>query len=157
MTTKFFRMNRYLSLFRTPPWTKASIGADAPMNNLQFIYDMMDYKEIDKEVANVILSKITNHRWYLTEEVVPSAFFSKHVRRKICQPNSWKFQYPKIFVLVSQLFVKSLVKQVSQIFWGLDITHCSVFLASIQIGLLNQLNSGQSNQEIKKLKNLFVR
>ena len=77
ITTKLFRMNRYLSLFHTPSWTKASIGADAPMNDLQFIHDMMDYKEIDKEVADVILSKITNHRWYLTEEVVPFAFFSK--------------------------------------------------------------------------------
>ena len=61
MTTKFFRMNRYLSLFHTPAWTRASIGAYVPMNELQFIHDILHYKEIDKEVADVILSKITNH------------------------------------------------------------------------------------------------
>ena len=57
LTTKLFRINRYLSLFHTPAQTKARIGADAPMNDLQLIHDMMDYKEIDKEVTDVILLK----------------------------------------------------------------------------------------------------
>ena len=83
MKIKLFRMNRFLSLFHTPAWTKASIGADAPFNDLQLIHDMMDFKEIDKEVADVILSKMNNHRWYLTEEVVPFAFFSKHVSSSV--------------------------------------------------------------------------
>ena len=107
MMTKLFRMNRYLSLFQTPAWTKASIGADAPMNDLQFIHDMMDYKQIDKEVADVILSKITNHQWYLTEEVVPFAFFSKHVSSTVKKDMAAKLleiPVPKNFRLGKPVF-----------------------------------------------------
>ena len=73
MKIKLYRMNRFLALFHTPAWMKASIGADAPANDLQLIHDMLDFRALDKEVADVVLSKFVNHKCYLTEEVVPFA------------------------------------------------------------------------------------
>ena len=60
------------------PNLKASTGADARMNDLQFFHDMLRYRSIDKEVADVALNKLQNHRWYLTEEVVLFVLFSKN-------------------------------------------------------------------------------
>ena len=56
---------------------KASIGADAPINDLQLCHDMINYLNVDREVAEVVLRKLENHLWYLTEEIVPFALFSK--------------------------------------------------------------------------------
>ena len=79
MIMKLQRMNIFLSLFYTSRWLKASTGADAPMNDLQFIHDMLEYRSIDREVADIALDKLSNHRWYLTEELVPFALFSNIV------------------------------------------------------------------------------
>ena len=38
----------------------------------------MDFREVDKAVADTIIAKLDNHKWYLTEEVVPFAHFSHH-------------------------------------------------------------------------------
>lgn len=78
MVDKLMRMNRFLALFYTSAWMKASSGADAPANDLQLIHDMIDFREVDKALANTVIDKLSNHRWYLTEEVVPFALFSKH-------------------------------------------------------------------------------
>ena len=43
-----------------------------------FFHDMVDYRSIDKQVAEAVLLKLENHRWYLTEETVPFVLFSKH-------------------------------------------------------------------------------
>lgn len=74
---KLNRMNTFLSLFYTSAWMKSSIGADAPINDLQLFKDMIAYRDIDPEVADIVIDKMENHCWYLTEEVVPFALFSK--------------------------------------------------------------------------------
>lgn len=74
---KLNRMNTFLSLFYTSAWMKSSIGADAPINDLQLFKDMIAYRDIDREVADIVIDKMENHCWYLTEEVVPFALFSK--------------------------------------------------------------------------------
>ena len=64
----------------------------------------MDCKEINKEVDDVILFMITTHQQYLTVEVVPFAFFSKHICSAVKQDMAAKLlevQYPRILVLVS--------------------------------------------------------
>ena len=71
-------MNTFLTLIHTPAWLKASISADAPVNDLEYIQDLMDIREVDQEVADVALDKLTNSRWYLTQDVVPYSLFSKH-------------------------------------------------------------------------------
>lgn len=67
---KLKRMNQFTALFFCSLWLKASIGADAPHNDLKFIHDMMDFRDVDEAVASAALRKMQNHRWYLTEELV---------------------------------------------------------------------------------------
>ena len=76
MINKLKRMNMFLSLFYTSRWLSASIGADASMHDLQFFQDMLKYRSINKEIADIVLRKLKNHRWYPTEEVVPFVLFS---------------------------------------------------------------------------------
>ncbi|KAG0716839.1 hypothetical protein GWK47_008685 [Chionoecetes opilio] len=59
---------------------KASNGADAPINDLQFIHDRMDYRKVDKAVADTVIDKLGHHGWCLSEEVVPFAMFSKNAK-----------------------------------------------------------------------------
>ena len=77
MIVKLKRVNMFLSMFYTSAWMKASIGADAPINDLQLFQDMFAYLDVDHEVAEEVLRKLENHCWYLTEEIVPFALFSK--------------------------------------------------------------------------------
>ena len=78
MVVKLMRMNVFLAHFYTPAWLKVSWGADAPINDLQFIHDMIDFRSVDEDNADVVINKLHNHLWYLSEEVVPFALFSKH-------------------------------------------------------------------------------
>jgi hypothetical protein len=73
---KLTRINMFLCLFYVPLWLKASSGADAPILDLQLFCEMTEYRSIDEEVANTVLAKINNHRWYLTQEIVPFTLFS---------------------------------------------------------------------------------
>ena len=49
---KLERINRFLALFYTSAWMQASIGADAPVNDLELIHDMMDFRNVDREIAD---------------------------------------------------------------------------------------------------------
>jgi len=70
----------FLALFYSAAWMKADRGADAPINDLQFIHDMIDFRAVDQEVADAVLGKLNNHRWYLKQEVVPFALFSRNCK-----------------------------------------------------------------------------
>ena len=76
MKEKLLRICRFLSLFYTTYWLKSPCAADAPLNDLSFIKDLMSYAETDPQLAGAILDKTKNHLWYLTQEVVPFALFS---------------------------------------------------------------------------------
>ena len=59
-------MTQFLCLFYTTSWLNASLGADAPYNDLKFIHKMMDYRAVDNEIAEAALQKVLKHRWCLT-------------------------------------------------------------------------------------------
>ncbi|KAG0717600.1 hypothetical protein GWK47_054094 [Chionoecetes opilio] len=69
---KLERLNLFLGLFYTPMWMSSTLAADAPANDLQFMKDMMKFKRTDPEIAQAVLQKLENHKWYLTQEVVRS-------------------------------------------------------------------------------------
>jgi len=48
-------MNTFLTLIHTPAWLKASISADAPVNDLEYIQDLIDFREVDQQVADVAM------------------------------------------------------------------------------------------------------
>ena len=60
-------------------WYTAPCSASAPSNDLKFIKALIDYDEINSDVAKVARSKICRHLWYLGTETVAMAFFSEEV------------------------------------------------------------------------------
>lgn len=60
-------------------WFQATFAIKAPRLDLDFIKDSIDYANVDKEISNVILSKMSGHLWYLSEEAVGFAFFDDEV------------------------------------------------------------------------------
>ena len=75
---KLQRLNIFLQLFYVPLWLNATSACNAPMIDLQLFHDMMDFRTIDREIADIFLKKMANHRWYLTEEILPFVLFSSH-------------------------------------------------------------------------------
>ena len=72
------RMIQFLVLFYTTSCLNTSLGADAPYNDLKFIYQMMDYRAMENEIAEAALQKVLKNCWYLTLELVVFAMFSSN-------------------------------------------------------------------------------
>jgi len=72
------RINLFIALFYVPAWLKSSIGIDAPVNDLEFLQNMLIYRKEDVVVADAAYQKLSNHRWYLNEDTVAFSFFSDH-------------------------------------------------------------------------------
>ncbi|KAG0725176.1 hypothetical protein GWK47_039105 [Chionoecetes opilio] len=60
----------------------STLASDAPANDLQFMKDMMKFKRTDPEIAQAVLQKLENDKWYLTQEVVPFALFGSRLSDK---------------------------------------------------------------------------
>jgi len=58
-------------------WFLAPAAVSAPHSDLQFIKQLQAYRGINNDVAESALNAIMNHLWYLTEDLVGLAFFSK--------------------------------------------------------------------------------
>lgn len=46
---------------------------------MKLIKNPIDYANIDEEVSNKVLNKISNHLWYLTDESLGMAFFDSSI------------------------------------------------------------------------------
>ena len=79
---KLQRLNLFLGLFYKSLWMSSTLGADALANDLQFIKAIMVFKRTDPEIAQAVLQRHQNHKWYLTQEVVPFALFSSRLSDK---------------------------------------------------------------------------
>ena len=62
-----------------PWWFKSPIASSAPYNDMMFINAIMVYSNINDDCSNAALKGISNHLWYLTEELVPLSLFSNAV------------------------------------------------------------------------------
>lgn len=51
----------------------------APLQDINFVKNVLKYAEIDSTISNAVLKKISNHLWYLSEEAIALAFFDKNV------------------------------------------------------------------------------
>ena len=76
--SKLERIVTFLALFYTCHWMTATIAADAPINDLLFMKDMIQFRQYDSQLSTAVLNKMQNHTWYLTQEIVPFALFSTH-------------------------------------------------------------------------------
>ena len=57
----------------------ATLGRDAPSNDLNLFKATIQYREVDEELADCALDTLSRHKWYLTGEVVPFSLFSDNV------------------------------------------------------------------------------
>ena len=65
----------FVLLVYIPWWISCTSPVDAPMNDLMFLQQLQSYPD---NVISISGSKVfKNHLWYITEELVPLAFFSK--------------------------------------------------------------------------------
>jgi len=60
-------------------WLTCKKTVDAPWHDLQLYKCLMQYKMIDKNIAQSATRALNRHLWYLTAEMVPLALFSHHV------------------------------------------------------------------------------
>lgn len=69
---KLERLKIFLALFYTLMWMLSTFAADAPVNDLLFIQNMLRYKRLDEKVAETVPQKMENHIWYLTKRLCHS-------------------------------------------------------------------------------------
>lgn len=60
-------------------WFRCTNAIDAPLQDLTFIQDAIKYSETNPEISEVILKKMSNHLWYISEETVALAFFDSNI------------------------------------------------------------------------------
>lgn len=60
-------------------WFNASCPIKAPSQDLQFLKNLVEYKVINKKIAESAFEKFSGHLWYLSEELAPLSFFDDAV------------------------------------------------------------------------------
>jgi hypothetical protein len=60
-------------------WFLVSVPAQAPKNDLNLLKELLNYREINANIANEVLKTFQNHLWYLNECLVALAFFDRNV------------------------------------------------------------------------------
>ena len=71
------RVARFVTTLYVPYFISASCGCDAPVNDLEMFKKLKIYSRTDSDVADSVLAVLCRHTWYLQEETVPFALFSK--------------------------------------------------------------------------------
>lgn len=51
----------------------------APHNDFQFLKDLLEYENIDKDIRRITLNKFCNHLWYLAPQTAALSFFNNKV------------------------------------------------------------------------------
>ena len=74
-----WRWGQYTIKHYVPSFLLATLGRDAPSNDLSLYKATIQYREVDQELADCALATLSRHMWYLTGQVVPFALFSDNV------------------------------------------------------------------------------
>uniref|UniRef100_A0ABD2WNZ5 Uncharacterized protein n=1 Tax=Trichogramma kaykai TaxID=54128 RepID=A0ABD2WNZ5_9HYME len=79
----------FIILIYLRAWFTCSIAIQAPNNDLHLIKQLISYKQINFEVATKALLKLSEHVWYLGEDLIALSLFDDHVdiemKKKICK------------------------------------------------------------------------
>ena len=73
---KLWRWGNFAVKFYVPQFLLATLGRDAPSNDLNLYKSLLQYREVDRELADIALDTLSRHKWYLTEYVVLFSLFS---------------------------------------------------------------------------------
>ena len=74
-----WRWGHYAIQFYVPSFLLATLGRDAPSNDLNLFKSTIQYRNIDPELADSALDTLSRHKWYLVGQVIPFSLFSDNV------------------------------------------------------------------------------
>ena len=57
----------------------APLAISAPRNDLNLLKTLIKYEQVNPKVSKAAATKMANHMWYLSEDLVGLAFFDDHV------------------------------------------------------------------------------
>jgi len=60
-------------------WIHCSNPVDAPHNDFQFLKDLLEYENINKDISLITLNTFCNHLWYLAPQTAALSFFNDKV------------------------------------------------------------------------------
>ena len=63
--------------FFSPHWFECPLASEAAVNDLNFFKAVIDYVNVDEQVAEAAINAFLRHRWYVTEELIPLALCSR--------------------------------------------------------------------------------
>lgn len=79
----------FVVLFYIKIWFTATSAIQAPNNDFELLKKLISYKNVDRPVAQRALKKISDHLWYLNEDLAPLALFDENVsvdvKGKMCE------------------------------------------------------------------------
>lgn len=73
---KLRRFSFFISAIYVKYWNWSTNAFNAPVNDLQFLKDLEDYRNIDRELADVAIVAFTRHLTYLSDENILLSLFS---------------------------------------------------------------------------------
>ncbi len=81
---------------------RSRISVFAPIDDFNFLEEMMWYKEEDLQIGTAVIASINRHLWYLTEELVILALFNESLSdftRTIMARKLFKTHRPTSFII----------------------------------------------------------
>ena len=63
----------------TKKWFECPSPIKAPINDLNFLKDIIKYENIDKNISSVALNSFLNHTWYLSENLCGLSLFDQRI------------------------------------------------------------------------------
>lgn len=69
----------FIVILYAPAWYKCVDSVHSPFHDLTFIKRSIKYAQIDKDISSIILKKMSNHLWYLSQEAVAFSFYDPAV------------------------------------------------------------------------------
>ena len=76
------RISEFIICIYCVNWFSCTKAADAAFHQLQMFKDLVKWRKVDVEIADIGLHKLSKHLWYLTEELVPMSLASDLISSK---------------------------------------------------------------------------
>lgn len=73
------KMAVFICLFYTEAFLKSRLPISSPSNDLKFLAAMNLYEKENKSFAKIVKKSVSNHLWYLTQELVILAIFDQNL------------------------------------------------------------------------------
>lgn len=63
-------------------WFECPLSSAAPKNDLQMIMNLIEYRNVNENIAKEVLTVFFRHLWYLSETLIGFAFFDRTIDAK---------------------------------------------------------------------------